>query len=301
MPNWSEICDSIDRSERKDALDYYRREYLQNVHKLTGRNIIAYYSGYLQKQLAPQHTLIIDDNDKNGFMTVIHKLDRSKGLDLILHTPGGDIAATESIVEYLKIMFANNIRVIVPQIAMSAGTMMACASKEIIMGKQSSLGPIDPQYRGMSAHGVVDEFERAKIEITSDPASIPLWQVIISKYQPTFIGDCEHAIDWGKEIVTRWLKENMFYDDKKAGAKVKEIVDYLSSHKITKAHSRHIGANECKNIGLKILDLEDNDELQDNILSLHHCYMFAFGVTSALKIIENHNGTTMVRHQLEDN
>jgi len=31
--------------------------------------------------------------------------DRSKGLDLILHTPGGDIAATESLVDYLHKMF----------------------------------------------------------------------------------------------------------------------------------------------------------------------------------------------------
>ena len=78
-------------------------------------------------------------------MTVIHQLDRDKGLDLILHTPGGDTAATESIVDYLHNMFGNNIRAIVPQLAMSAGTMIACSCKEIIMGLQSSLGPIDPQ------------------------------------------------------------------------------------------------------------------------------------------------------------
>lgn len=73
-------------------------------------------------------------------MTVIHQLDRNKGLDLILHTPGGDTAATESIVDYLHNMFGNNIRAIVPQLAMSAGTMIACSCKEIIMGLQSSLG-----------------------------------------------------------------------------------------------------------------------------------------------------------------
>ncbi len=63
---------------------------------------------------------------------------------MILHTPGGDIAATESIVDYLYCMFDKDIRVIVPQISMSAGTMIALASKEIVMGKHSNLGPIDP-------------------------------------------------------------------------------------------------------------------------------------------------------------
>ena len=74
----------------------------------------------------------------------IEKKNRKNGLDLILHTPGGDIAATESLVYYLKQIFGRNIRVFVPQMAMSAGTMIALASKEIIMGKESSLGPIDP-------------------------------------------------------------------------------------------------------------------------------------------------------------
>ena len=48
-------------------------------------------------------------------MLTINKLDRTKGLDLILHTPGGDIAATESLVDYLYSMYGKDIRVIVPQ------------------------------------------------------------------------------------------------------------------------------------------------------------------------------------------
>ena len=144
MPNWNEILKEMQDCKRVDALDYVRRKYLRQVSEITGRNTIAYYSGFLQKSGSNQ--LSINDNDKNGFMAVIHKMDRSKGVDLILHTRGGDIAATESIVEYLKMMFGDNIRAIVPQIAMSAGTMIACSCNAIVMGKQSNLGPIDPQF-----------------------------------------------------------------------------------------------------------------------------------------------------------
>lgn len=77
-------------------------------------------------------------------MTCIHGMDCSKGLDLVLHTPGDSPAAAEAIVNCLRAKFGNDIRVIVPQLAMSAGTMIACSAKQIIMGKQSSLGPIDP-------------------------------------------------------------------------------------------------------------------------------------------------------------
>ncbi len=76
-------------------------------------------------------------------MNVIYGLEKKKGLDLILHTPGGNSAAIESLIDYLREIFGNDLRVIVPQLAMSAGTMIAFSAKEIIMGKQSSLGPVD--------------------------------------------------------------------------------------------------------------------------------------------------------------
>jgi ClpP class serine protease len=57
--------------------------------------VIVYYSGWLQKPGMPGSQ--VNDADKNGFMTVIHQLDRSKELDLILHTSGGETAATESL------------------------------------------------------------------------------------------------------------------------------------------------------------------------------------------------------------
>ena len=62
--------------------------------KYTGRNAILYYSGWMEMShfRAPGLTRYsVSDEDENGFMAAVHGLDRSKGLDLILHTPGGDI------------------------------------------------------------------------------------------------------------------------------------------------------------------------------------------------------------------
>src|SRR4030042_1126917 len=117
MPNWNEVLKEIQSIQRPDALDVIRRKYLKLLHEHSHRNIIAYYSGWLQKP--GLRGSVIDDGDKNGFMTAIHKLDRSKGLDIILHTPGGSIGATESLINYLHVMFGNDIRAIVPQLAMS--------------------------------------------------------------------------------------------------------------------------------------------------------------------------------------
>lgn len=186
MPNWKDLVDEIAASG--SILDLVRRKYLAQLHATTGRNVIVYYSAWLQKRELVQRGITgfeLDDSDKSGFMAAIHQLDRSKGLDLILHTPGGDAAATESLVDYLRAMFGTDIRAVVPQIAMSAGTMIACACQQIVMGKHSSLGPIDPQLGGIAAHGIIEEFEQARREIQADPAAIPLWQPIIAKYPPS--------------------------------------------------------------------------------------------------------------------
>lgn len=299
MPSWNEVLEEIKDCKRIDALDYVRRNYLKELNKKTGRNVIAYYSGWLQKPGINNSS--ISDEDKNGFMAVVHGLDRSKGLDLFLHTPGGDIAATESIVDYLRKMFGTDIRAIVPQLAMSAGTMIACACKEIIMGKQSNLGPIDPQFNGIPVHGVIDEFNRAIEAIKNDPASIPIWQTIVSKYHPTFIGECEQAIDWSKQIVQSWLETGMFQGDPAATEKSIAIVDGLNNHRDTKSHARHIHMDECKNFGLKVVPLETYEkekDFQDIVLTIHHAYMHTFSQSSAFKIIENHQEIAMIQQQV---
>ncbi len=300
MPSWNAILDEINSSDNKHSFDVVRQKYLNALSDKTGRNVIAYYSGWLQNPDFAETS--INDADKNSFMATIHGLDRTKGLDLILHTPGGQTAAAESIVDYLHTMFGNDIRAIVPQLAMSAGTMIACATKEIIMGKHSSLGPIDPQFGGIPATGVIEEFETALKEIKADPTSIPLWQTIIGKYHPTFLGECEKAIDWSKDIVADWLLKCMFSGDTSKLPQVTAIVDALTNSQQMKTHSRHISLEQCKAIGLNIVDLETDSDLQDIVLSIHHAYIHSLSsVPGIMKIVENQNDMRVVERRAVSN
>ncbi|ETR66819.1 MAG: periplasmic serine protease (ClpP class) [Candidatus Magnetoglobus multicellularis str. Araruama] len=158
MPSFNDVLKEI-----KSPIDAIRHKYLKRLHNKTKRNIICYYSGWLQNPNV--RGIEISDVDKNGFMNAIHGLNRSKGLDIILHTPGGEVAATESIVDYIRQMFGTDVRAIVPQLSMSAGTMIACSCKSIVLGTHSNLGPVDPQFGGIPAQGVVEEFRRAIEEI----------------------------------------------------------------------------------------------------------------------------------------
>lgn len=290
MPNWQEI--SKEKSNLGSTNDIIRRKYLNEYYELTGRNVIAYYSGWLQKTYVRE--VGINDSDKEGFMCTVNNLDRSKGLDLFLHTPGGEIAATESIVDYLRKMFGPNIRAIIPQIAMSAGTMIACSCESIVMGKHSNLGPIDPQIGGLPAHGILEEFERAFNDISENDSKIPVWQPIIANYSPTLIGECEKAIDWSEEIVKEWLLSGMFREEEDAEEKADNIIRELGSHALTKSHDRHIHAEKCSELGLKIEELESDQKYQDSVLSVHHAFILTLSHTNAYKIIENHLGTAFI-------
>lgn len=293
MPGWNDVLNEITAISGENVLDSVRRKYLAELANTTGRNVIAYYSSFIDKPRA--EGVDINDSDINAFMAVIHKLDRSKGLDLILHTPGGGIAATESLVTYLKKMFGNDIRAIVPQISMSAGTMIACACKAIMMGKQSSIGPIDPQFGGIAAESVIEEFQSAIQAVKDDPSTVEIWKTVVDKYPPTFIGECNNAIRMSKKVVTEWLKENMFSTLPDPGQRAKEVTNQLASHNTTMTHARHIDSENAKRIGLVIEDMEDDDELQDRVLTVHHSYMHTLSSTTVKKIVENQNGVAVVQ------
>ena len=295
MPNSNEILNEIQRTG--SPFDVIRRSYLKELHELTGRNVIIYYSGWLQKPNIDGRITSINDVDMNGFMTVLHGLDHSKGLDLILHTPGGDPAATERLVNYLQSMFGTKIKAFVPQLAMSAGTMIACACEEIFMGKHSGLGPIDPQVNGMPAQSVLDSFDRAHDELKEDPTKIHVWHPILSKYNLTFRDQCQDAIDLTVKMVTKWLRTGMFsdMDEAESQEKIGTIVETLKDYGEFKSHNRHLSSEFCRDLGLKVSFFEDNKILQDAVLSVHHACMHTFASTRAIKMIENHEGTAFIQ------
>lgn len=295
MPSVHDIVKESDPS-------FILKNYIKNLSNKTKRNTIIYYSGWLNGP--NKEGTSINDFDKNGFMSVVHELDFNKGLDLLLHTPGGSISATESIIDYLHEIFDGDIRAIIPQMAMSGGTMIACSCKEIIMGKQSSLGPTDPQLGGFPAHAVIKEFTRAKSEVHNDPSCIPLWQPIIAQYSPAFIEQSYKAIDLSNEILERILKNCMFKEEPEnvVELKLNKIKKKLTSYTETKTHDRHINPKECLEIGLKVLMMEDkiNDngneyQIQDEVLSIHHACMNLMNQSPISKVMMNNNDKAFIQ------
>lgn len=299
--NWNQVL--VDLDELGAPTDVLRRQYLEELHGVTGRNVIAYYSGWLQKpEVGWAGSLAIHDSDKTGFMSAIHDMDTDLGLDLLLHTPGGDVAATESLVDYLHQKFGTNVRAIVPQLALSGGTLMAMSCSKVVMARHSSLGPIDPQFGAMPCHGIISEFRRASLDIAGDPAQkIPgnplmahVWAPILAKYHPTVLQQAQHAIAWAEQMAEEWLRRNMLDGDPEQDEKIQNIKRAFGHPDDTRAHNRHISAQRAAEAGLEVELLEDDQALQDAVLAVHHAYTLSFARSHAIKIIENHRGVAMV-------
>lgn len=300
MPTWGKILAEIQneiKSNNPSAFDTVRNKYLKELTDKTQRNTIIYAARWTTGDV-PANIISITDEDLQAFMEAIHGLKGDK-LDLILHTGGGSAEATDAIVTYLRQKF-NDIRVIIPQAAMSAGTMLALAADEMIMGKHSFIGPIDPQFilntpvgvQAVPAQAIMEQFKKAQKDCAENPKNLNSWLPMLSQYGPALLVQCQNQIDFGRDLIKTWLGNYMFKGEN--GNKAEKIAEYLSNHDNFKTHGKHISITQAKEIGLKILDLESDQDLQEKILSVFHATMHTLN-TTAVKVICNQNGNAFIK------
>lgn len=302
MPTWSGILRELGETASENQppdFDRVRRKYLHALHLHTERQTILYASGWLQKEDAASTS--INEEDIHALMEVTAGMS-GRELDLILHSPGGTVEAAEAIVSYLRSRFSH-IRVIIPYLAMSAATMIACAADEVVMGKHSFLGPTDPQFllmtplgiRSVPAQAVLDQFEKAKREC-ADPAKLSAWLPMLAQYGPDLLERSDMALELSKTLVKQWLKTYMFKFADDAESQAESVATWLASHQNFKSHSRHLPRSKLISKGMKVVELEQDQALQDKSLSVFHAANHTFAGTLAAKIVENHQGKAFIKH-----
>jgi hypothetical protein len=302
--SWSGILAELNATAlpnlRPPDYDGVRRKYLRHLSEKTNRHTILYATKFTQRDPnLPAELISIVDEDVQGLMEVVRG-SKTKKLDLILHSPGGSLDAAEGIVNYLREKFSD-IRVIVPQLAQSAATMICCAANEVMMGAHSSLGPIDPQIfvntalgaKFVPAQAIIDQFEQAKQEC-ADKDKVTAWLPMLTQYGPHLIKTCSYLTELSSELVEKWLSQYMFHGDGKA-QKAKQLAAWLSDHKKFKTHARHIPRSELKAKGMNVTRLEDDQTIQDLALATFHATTHAFDGTNVVKIIENQFGKSFMK------
>lgn len=271
---------------------------VQELAAHTGRNVIFYASAFLQKPQVPGIFISIAPEDINGYMSAIHGMDCKKGLLLMMHTPGGSAEAAETIVDYLWSKF-DNIDVLIPTYAMSAGTMISLSADRIIMGRQSQLGPTDPQFfiesRTFSAHSIVAQFDEAKTEIAKDPKLASAWAPVLASFGPALLQEARKAMAYGESMVRSWLAGRMFKGDADPAAKSDVVAKHFSgSHH--GSHGHRISRTEARAQGVNIVDLEDDKPLQDLALTIYHLVTIIFENGPSAKGVFASNGSSWVKN-----
>jgi hypothetical protein len=315
MPAWNQLLAEIDEKSPAAALKWLQEtqtDALQNIAKLradkaTGepRNVILYGTAFLQKPLAANATSLTHE-EINGLMSVMFGMTWKHGLTLMLHTPGGITNAAETLVDYIRKKFPY-VEVIIPTYAMSAGTMISLGADCIVMGKQSQLGPIDPQMpiggTYVSASSVVDLFEKAKADIVGPNGNIQaahVWAPILQSMGPAVLQEATYAIQYGEDMVARWLEKYMMSNSQQAKADGARIAKHFNATSTHKSHGRRIDRDEARAQGLNIEDLEASQALQDAVLTAYHLMTILFEKTPAAKILLSNAGRLWIKNVPSD-
>jgi ClpP class serine protease len=177
----------------------------------------------------------INIEDSEQILRAIRLTPSNVPIDLVLHTPGGLVLATEQIARAL-IRHTAKVTVFIPHYAMSGGTMLAMAADEIVMDENAVLGPVDPQLGNVAAASLLKVLEVKPLEKIDD-------QTLVTA------DIARKAINQVQRFV-RTLLEDTVPLQKVDPANIDKIIDRLTTGQVT--HDYPITVEEATEMGLPI-------------------------------------------------
>lgn len=230
---------------------YQRQELIRQINHAEKTRLLCYVS-CLEAE--------IDRNDVIGFVDMLHNVPDNSPVDLLLHTCGGDVDACEKLVNLVLAKTGSQpFRVIVPDLAKSAGTLMALGASTIIMSDTSELGMIDPQFamrdaRGNelmhSVTGYLEAYEEHCTALRNNPKD-PIAMLMLDGFDARTVKKFQGIRDR-----VRTFAEDML---KRRGAPSSSISHELMSSTRWKTHGQPIGYADAKQIGLPVEYLSPSD------------------------------------------
>jgi ClpP class serine protease len=216
---------------RKKMLESARIKLLEKIEQKRNSRVIAFiHRQETMSFLGFPLMRYIDINDSEEILRAIKLTDKSIPIDIILHTPGGLVLASEQIANALK-KHPAKVTVFVPHYAMSGGTLIALAADEIVMDENAVLGPLDPQLGQKPAASVLKILEQKPIDKISDETLI--------------LADlAKKAIEQIKTLIVSLLKDKMDLQ------KAESIANILSTGKWT--HDYPITVDQARELGLNV-------------------------------------------------
>lgn len=223
-----------------------------------------------------------------------------KTLSVILRTPGGQAETAERFVTVIRQHY-EVVNFVVPDVAMSAGTILCMSGDAIHMDYSGSLGPIDPQVLASDRSGYVAAlgYLDKVAEITSKPSLSPADVVFLKSMDLAKLALFEQARDLSIDLLKKWLVQYKFKNWTKHRttnpgapvtaeekfARAEEIARALSDHRKWFSHGRSLGIEKLRELRLEIDDYSENAPLRNAIRSYNDllaAYMDRMGRTFCL-------------------
>jgi len=240
---------------------YQRQAIIKQIERDTNRKLLCYVSG---------PACSIDREDTVPFVDLLHNVPAAHDVDLLLHTGGGDIDAAEKLITMVRNRVgAATLRVIVPDFAKSAGTLMVLAADCVVMSDASELGPIDPQIVLADANGNrmrhsvqahLDAYDEYTKVLQKKPNNVAA-QIMLGKLDPAVIKLFQAAKARARQIAETLLRQGMF----RKGGNWSQAAGELLDTKRWQSHAQMISHEDASDpkIGLTVTYLPPaSDEWQ---------------------------------------
>lgn len=269
-----------------NASRYHRQEIIREIEAISQRRLICYVSGA---------GAYIDRDDSVFLVDLLHNIPENSDLDLLLHTPGGDIDAAEKFITLVQSRVGTGtLRAIVPDYAKSAGTLMVLGTSKVVMSDTSELGPINPQVISPDASGVrtahpVQSYLDAYYDLTSRLSANPsdaVAQTMLKKLDPSIVKEYEAVNTRARRFAEEELLHWMLRADPSGYT---AIAANLMDTQRWATHGQMIGWQSAESVGLAVEYLRDSDPFWAACWSLY-CHL-RLAIKDNQKIFESNYGS----------
>ena len=246
---------------------YRRQDLIRDIQTKSQFRLICYVSS---------GGCLIEHDDAIYFRDLLHRIYDNENIELMLHTPGGDIDAAEKLILMIRDKIGNGrFRIVVPHRAKSAGTLMVLGADSVVMSDTSELGPIDPQVRipdkdgnkWVAAQNYLDAYTEHAKTLSSDPNDTAA-TIMLKKLDPVLRQRCLAVMDRSRTLAENLLRQGQILSDP---ANWTITASELIDTRRWRTHSQVISWRDAvdQRIGLRVDYIHPDDSLWQDYWQLY--------------------------------
>ncbi len=280
---YSKVLDEFNNSSFLQIQEKHRHSLMKKIQKLregvSGRKtkVILYYA---KLDSPAQREVMVNQWDIKAIYSILNVLADDINIELVVNTLGGMPQKTRQIINLIrhKLDGKGNLRIVVPEIAKSAGTLICLGGDNLTLGTTSELGLVDPQIPRYSPSGKVEyisawtyikSLDYLLKKATNSKGNLKQeFYPLLANFDMPFYEKCNQAIEQIKADTKNLLKEGML--KKQASKKINKTARYFLGD--GKPHETLLQPSEIsKSLGKKVVEILDEE---DSLWSLYwelHC------------------------------